>query len=169
MTAIIIFTNVFNKSNSSVMKKILAFAAVAACLVSFASCSDKEETKDPIDDVVLENGKISYTVNFEAPEGYATVVEQVSTVQNVVEMGMMDDAKAVLGQALYNAKDDIRTSAAVSKTKTDAFFYGVMGNEDISAGETYYIAAVALTKDENGDYDFSNDDIVMITYPASAE
>jgi hypothetical protein len=117
--------------------------------------------KDPIDDIVLKAGSVSYSVNIDAPYGYLTAVEDVSEVASYVEMGMMDSAAQVMAQALYNTKD-VKKDATVTKTATDPFFYGLAGGKDITADGTYYITVVAVKEDG----DFDNENVVMVTYPA---
>ncbi len=145
------------------MKKyILMAAAVLAMAVSCNKANTEEPAaKKTIDDVVLTNGKITYSVNIEAPNGYQTTVNSKSEIEAVIAM-MGDDSTYdyYVCNALYNSTKCEKGVTAIEKTKTDTFMY-VLGGNDIRADETYYIAVVAL--DENGE--FKNEDAVIVTYP----
>lgn len=144
------------------MKKyILMAAAVLAMAVSCNKANTEEPAaKKTIDDVVLTNGKITYSVNIEAPNGYQTVVEEASEIDGMVSDGYYETAAGVICQALYST-DVVKTNGTIEKTKTDSFLYGQGGGKDIKAASTYYIAVVAV--DENGE--FKNEDAVIVTYP----
>ena len=123
-----------------------------------ATCAVTVKALDPIDDISLKDGEISFSVNIDAPHGYCAVVEDVAEIQAFVDMGYME-AHGILAQALY--KNKALTGATVTKTSTDVFLY-VYGGKPITADGTYYIAVVALDAENN----FKNDDIVVVTYPA---
>ncbi len=126
-----------------------------------ATCTVTVQALDPIDDITLKDGEISFSVNIDASHGYCAVVEEVSEIQGFVDLGYMDSALGCLAQALYNNSTAL-TGASVTRTSTDPFFYGMAGGKAITADGTYYIAVVAL--DAKGEFD--NKDIVMVTYPA---
>ena len=132
----------------------------AAVLAMAVSCNKNDAAKKSIDDIVLTDGKISYSVNIEAPHGYQTAVEYVSEINEFVNMGLYETAEAVVCQALWST-DILESKGTIEKTKTDKFMFGTNGNKEIKADETYYIAVVAL--DENGE--FENKDAIIITYP----
>ena len=144
------------------MKKyILMAAAVLAMAVSCNKANtDEPAAKKSIDDIVLADGKISYSVNIEAPNGYETAVISKSEVETAnTMMGEVSTVEYWICNAMYNTKSTLK-DAKVEKTKTDTFMYMFGGNE-IKADETYYIAVVAV--DAEGS--FKNEDAIIVTYP----
>ncbi len=144
------------------MKKyILMAAAVLAMAVSCNKANtDEPAAKKSIDDIVLKDGKISYSVNIEAPNGYQTAVLSKTDVESANAMfGEESTVEYYICNAMYNTKSTLK-DAKIEKTKTDTFMY-ICGGSDIKTDETYYIAVVAV--DAEGS--FKNEDAIIITYP----
>lgn len=140
------------------MKKYILMAA--AVLAMAVSCNKNDAaTKNAIDDIVLTDGKISYSVNIAAPNGYETAVISKSEVEAYIKDFGEDTPENCACNAMYNTKTTLKDTK-VEKTRTDLFYY-IFGGNKINTAETYYIGVAAL--DENGE--FKNENAIIITYP----